>query len=667
MNLYSFNILWYSPRRVTCNINPYRKESTMQLNLTRGALCAPFNLDNEDLECLSARIRQKVFEICLNAENGHVGGSSGAVELMTTLYFGGILRFNPADSQDDGRDRVLVRGHLGPVRYSIFSEIGFISEEELKTYRSIGSRLQGHEDHALTPGVDLTPSGSLGMLLSYGIGAAVAARQEGKQFRTFVFIGDGEEQEGNVSEAARHAARLGLSNLIAILDANGKQLSDPIADTDHSDIEMIWKGYGWNVIILNDGHDIKSVRNAYLDAIEMTKTSKPVLIIAKTLKGKGLAGAESHFSGFHTVSACSKEIIASGLKSIRTQLETMRPVSLDSSAKEDVGTRANEFRRLKLKLKPSSTEGGLGKWQGAYLKELRALNLFTEYPVFFLTADTTRRDFVDELELRDFLLYDNLGLREQHLLAYAHGLSLTMPSSRIIVNSFDAFMYRGLDQLNAMAHGGGSAVILGDYSGLTNARNGSTHQSSSQPGALMSMSRVTFLEPWDSYDLFNCLNWAIGESRGVVYIRLHAGSVPKHPRVDEVPSGSGFYRLCGDDESDLTIVSSGLTTGSCLEAADILRKEGITSKVINVVNHRSLSGSFVTELLHGRPVLTVYNGSSYFLHSNVSSAVMCSPIRIPSRISGIGFEVGTTGHLHDLMRHYGLDAEGVVKSVKALL
>ena len=288
--------------------------------------------------------------------------------------------------------------------------------------------------------------------------------------------------------------------------------------------------------------------------------------------------------------------------------------------------------------------------------------------MFFLTADTTRKDFVDELGLRDFLLYDNLGLREQHLLAYAHGLSLTMPSARIIVNSFDAFMYRGLDQLNAMAHGGGSAVILGDYSGLTNARNGSTHQSSSQPGALMSMSRISFLEPWDSFDLFNCLNWAIGESRGVVYIRLHAGLVPKH----ECSTGSdmlslGFYRLCGDNDSDITIVSSGLTTGSCFQAADILRAEGISSKVINVVNHRSLSESFVSELLNGKPVLTVYNGSQQFLYANVSSAVMRSPIRIPSRISGVGFEVGTTGHLHDLMKHYGLDAEGVVKSVKALL
>jgi len=427
------------------------------------------------------------------------------------------------------------------------------------------------------------------------------------------------------------------------------------------------KKYVWNVIVVEDGHDVELVRMAYHDAIAMVKASKPTLIIAKTLKGKGLDGAESHFSGFHTVSVCPKHIIVYGLKSVRAKLETMRDVSLDTCAKGVVGTRANEFRKLEINLNPSSHEGGLGKWQGTYFKGLREMGLSKEYPMFFFTADTTRKDFVDELGLRDFLLYDNLGLREQHLLAYAHGLSLTMPSARIIVNSFDAFMYRGLDQLNAMAHGGGSAVILGDYSGLTNARNGSTHQSSSQPGALMAMPKVMFLEPWDSVDLFNCLNWAVGESRGVVYVRLHAGLVPKHVRIDTNISNLGFYRLHGGDDSDVTIVSSGLTTGSCLQAAEILKTEGVTSKVINIVNHRSLSEAFVLELSQGKPTLTVYNGSAQFLHSNVSAAVMRFPVRIPSRIFGIGFEVGTTGHLHDLVKHYGLDAEGIARSAKAML
>ncbi|MDO8604279.1 MAG: transketolase C-terminal domain-containing protein [bacterium] len=641
--------------------------------MKNSSLRAPFNLQDENLVVLSAKIRKSVFEVCLTAGNGHIGGSSGAVELLTTLYFGGILRYNPTDAQDSRRDRVLIRGHLGPVRYSIFSEIGFISKEELSTYRTFGSRLQGHEDHTATPGVDITPSGSLGMSLSFGIGAAVAARHNGEAFRTFVFIGDGEEQEGNVSEAARHASRLGLNNLIAVLDANGKQLSDPVSSTDHADIAAIWRGYGWNVIILADGHNIAAIKSAYSKAVENLVNNKPVLIIASTIKGKGLDGAEAHFSGFHTVSVCSKDTITQGINVANIELSRMNQVFEVEPSNPDCQSSSVDpvsavFKKLSLGIEPSSNEGCLSKWQGKYFQGLKSLILPKKFPIFFLTADVTRKDFVDELGLRDFLLYDNVGLREQHLMAYSHGISLSMPSSRIIVNSFDAFMYRGLDQLHAMAHGGGSAVILGDYSGLTNARNGSTHQSSSQPGAIMAMPKVTFLEPWDSVDLFNCLNWAIGESRGVVYIRIHSGPVAVHKRSPSNSKCTSFYRLFGDMENpDIVIVSSGFPVGDCLRAAEELSIQGISARVINIVDHRSLSEFFVAELSAGKPVLTVYNGSSQFLQSNVSSAVMRSPVRTPSRIEGVGFDLGTTGHLHDLVRHYGLDAEGILKSAKALL
>ena len=182
------------------------------------------SLNDPELLVLSHEVRKNVFEICLNANNGHIGGCSGAVELFVTLYFGGILHYGHGDMPDVDRDRVLVRGHLGPLRYKIFSLLGYIQESELGGYRRYGSRLHGHEDHLETPGVDITPSGSLGMILSYGVGSAYAAKQAGMTYRSYVFLGDGEEQEGNVSEAARHAAHLRLSNLIVVIDKNTKQL-----------------------------------------------------------------------------------------------------------------------------------------------------------------------------------------------------------------------------------------------------------------------------------------------------------------------------------------------------------------------------------------------------------------------------------------------------------
>jgi len=183
------------------------------------------NYNISDLEVLCKDIRKDVFKITRFAKSGHIGGCSSSTELMASLYFGGLLRYDPENPDNPNRDIVLVRGHLGPLRYKIFSLLGWIDSEELFTYRSLNSRLQGHEDMSQVPGVDITPSGSLGMILSYGVGAAVAAKKTNRDSQIYVFLGDGEEQEGNVSEAARHATNLNLDNLITIIDRNQKQLS----------------------------------------------------------------------------------------------------------------------------------------------------------------------------------------------------------------------------------------------------------------------------------------------------------------------------------------------------------------------------------------------------------------------------------------------------------
>ena len=177
-------------------------------------------------------VRTTALDTIMKAENGHIGGNMSSVELLTTLYFGGQFNFDPHNPKNENRDRVLIRGHEGPLRYTIFSLLGYICPEELNSYRQLGSRLQGHEDMHITPGVDITPSGSLGMVLSYGIGSCIANRDRGIDARTIVFLGDGEEQEGNVNEAARHAATLGLNHLICILDKNKKQLSGPTYNPD---------------------------------------------------------------------------------------------------------------------------------------------------------------------------------------------------------------------------------------------------------------------------------------------------------------------------------------------------------------------------------------------------------------------------------------------------
>ncbi len=637
-------------------------------------------LNGEELHALSQEMRKSVFEICLNANNGHIGGCSGAVELLTTLYFGGILRHSIGSSRyDRERDRVLVRGHLGPLRYKIFSLLGYLNEAELDDYRKFGSRLHGHEDHLETPGVDITPSGSLGMLLSYGTGCAYAAKLNKESYRTFVFVGDGEEQEGNVSEAARHAAHLSLNNLIVVVDKNTKQLSNPTADTDSSDLSMIWRGYGWEVIVLDDGHDITKVSDAYSKALLTGQTKgKPVAIIACTNKGAGIDGHVAHFSGYHTISTCPSGVVKDAIEVMRLKVEALsiplgaakRKIAsfVEESSSWVSACQDDAFCPVKLDIRPlPTTPPNPDACQLDYFRILEnkiANGEVGNERLFFLTADVTRKDHVEQLHLERFCTFLNTGIREQHTIAMAHGLSLTLPKSRILVNSLDAFTYRSIDQLNAAVQGKSSMVVIGDVSGLTNSRNGKTHQTSGQPGALLMMPGVALLEPWDVIDTFNCLNWAIGESRGVVFIRIHSSNISSAPLPETVRSIKWYVLHEPLSEPDLTIVASGLTVGSALAATDILGKEGVMARVVNIVNHKSIDQSFAKVIADRKPLLTVYNGYAGVLQANVAKVLLESNCNIPSKMIGLGFDFGTTGGIDDLLQAYGLDANGIVRRVK---
>ncbi|MEK7502090.1 MAG: 1-deoxy-D-xylulose-5-phosphate synthase N-terminal domain-containing protein [Patescibacteria group bacterium] len=640
-------------------------EASNQLN-------APYEFNVQELQNLSTYLREKVFEICVRSGSGHIGGSSSSVELITSLYFGGILNYDPKDLRHPDRDRVLVRGHLGPLRYPILALLGEVNEEELVTYREFGSRLQGHEEHQQLPGVDLTPSGSLGMLLSYGVGSAVASKDSGRNYKTYVFLGDGEEQEGNVSEAARHAAHLKLDNLIVILDKNGKQLSDPTSQTDSADVIKTWSGYGWNTLEIKDGHNI----NEIIDALNQAKETKgPIFVVANTIKGYGLEGANEHFSGYHTIRTCPPEIAKQAISQLKHQIQIDRDINemllskikTKESDEITVIRPENNFSEINLDIQPTpTTSRNLNAAQGEYFVRLgqELKNRFKELPpIYFLTADVVRQDDVENAKLRDFASFLNVGIREQHMIAMSHGLSLSLPEARIIISSFDAFSYRSIDQLNSLSLGDGSVVIIGDIAGITNSKNGATHQAASQPGAILGIPNVTLLEPADVNDLFNCLNWSIGKSRGPIYIRIHNSKTEDllfSSDRDYETNKLKYYKVKPANEVNLSIVASGLAVGHSVLAAKILDEYGINTQVVNVINQKSLDANFTRLLPAGKPVLTVYNGEPSILQNSVARAIFeFGESNFPSRIIGHGFQIGTSGSLEDLMKHYQLDPQGI--------
>ncbi|HEX5435567.1 MAG TPA: transketolase [Gemmatimonadaceae bacterium] len=248
------------------------------------------------LEDIARTLRRDILRMIAAAKSGHPGGSLSAVEVVTALYFGGVLHVDPQNPDWPDRDRfILSKGHAAPVLYAALAERGFFPVDELMTLRRVNSRLQGHPVQGLTPGVDAS-TGSLGQGLSVGIGNALAGRLDGKSFRTYVMLGDGECQEGQVWEAAMAAGNYELDTLTAILDYNGYQLDGPVNSIQSLEpVGMKFTAFKWNVIEI-DGHDLRAVLDAFHRAQE--HHGQPTCIIAHTVKGKGVSFMENN-NEFH--------------------------------------------------------------------------------------------------------------------------------------------------------------------------------------------------------------------------------------------------------------------------------------------------------------------------------------------------------------------------------
>jgi transketolase len=260
--------------------------------------------DTDALRDRARIIRRHIVEMLHAAASGHPGGSLSAVEIVTALYFGGILRYDAQRPDWEDRDRfVLSKGHGVPVQYAAMAEAGYLPVEELRTLRQIDSRLQGHPVLGSLPGIEAS-TGSLGQGLSIGLGMALAARLSRKDFRVFVLLGDGECQEGQVWEAAMAAGHHRPANLVAIVDYNKFQLDGAVEDIIGLEpLAAKWQSMGWQTREI-DGHDMEQV----LEALEWSiSAGAPACIIAHTVKGKGVSFMEGD-NAYHGVAPSDDEL-----------------------------------------------------------------------------------------------------------------------------------------------------------------------------------------------------------------------------------------------------------------------------------------------------------------------------------------------------------------------
>lgn len=242
-------------------------------------------------------MRKDIIEMIHEAGSGHPGGSLSCTDILAALYFGDVMTYDPAHPASDARDRfILAKGHAAPALYAALAEAGFFPKDELKTLRKLGSRLQGHPDSKLLPGVEVS-TGSLGQGLSVAAGLAAGLRLKGGDQKVYTVLGDGECEEGQVWEAANFAAAEALGNLVAIVDSNGLQIDGCLCDVcSAGELDEKFAAFGWEVHHV-DGHDIDALIVLFA-SLPCNSTGKPQAIIAKTVKGKGVSFMENQV-GWH--------------------------------------------------------------------------------------------------------------------------------------------------------------------------------------------------------------------------------------------------------------------------------------------------------------------------------------------------------------------------------
>ncbi len=247
----------------------------------------------------SRKIRKTILEVVCATGKGHIGGAFSCTDILVALYHGGVLRFDPQRPDWEERSRfILSKGHASIALFSVLADLGFFEESELKTYCQDGSRLGGHPDRRV-PGVE-ADTGSLGMGLGIGAGMALTARIDNRNYKTVVLLGDGECYEGSVWEAAMFSAHHKLGNLTVIVDRNGQCVTDFTEDCNQLEpFSDKWRSFGWEVLDI-DGHDFNQILEA-LSTPRNVKSDKPMAVIARTIKGRGVSFMEGCLCWHHGV------------------------------------------------------------------------------------------------------------------------------------------------------------------------------------------------------------------------------------------------------------------------------------------------------------------------------------------------------------------------------
>jgi transketolase len=523
----------------------------------------------ENLEKLARLIRYYILVSTTEAGSGHPTSSLSATDLLAGLMFGGTFRFDADEPGHPNNDRLIFsKGHASPLFYSLWAAAGKVSEEELMTYRKFGSPLEGHTTIAFRY-VEAS-TGSLGQGLSIGLGTALNAKYIDKlPYRTYVLLGDSEMAEGSQWEAIQLAAHYQLDNLVGILDVNRLgQRGETMYGHDLEAYEKRISAFGWETMVI-DGHNMDEILGAYEKAASVKE--KPVMVIARTIKGKGVSMVEDK-NGWHG-KTLDREQLALALDELGDIDKTVRGVI---SKPEDVGPVEREPQAA---VEEIAYEAGKSlATRKAYGNALK--RMFPRFPnMVVLDAEVSNSTYSQIFQGGHPERFFEMYIAEQNMAGMALGLHSR--GKLPFVSTFAAFLSRAFDQIRMSQYSDANIKFCGSHAGVSIGEDGPSQMGLEDIAMFRSVTNAVVLYPSDAVSTEKLVEEA-ARHKGMVYIRTTRMATPiLYNSSENFPIGGS--KVVRQSEKDvIAVAAAGVTLHEALAAYEELKKEGIGIRVIDL-------------------------------------------------------------------------------------
>lgn len=591
------------------------------------------------------------------AGSGHPTSALSAADLVAALFFY-VMHFDPKDPFNPNNDRfILSKGHASPILYAAWKELGLLTEHDLMTYRHFDSILEGHPTPRFSRSEAAT--GSLGQGLSIGAGMAFNARIDSLSYYTYVLMGDSECAEGSVWEAAELAGFNKLHNLVAILDCNRLGQSTQTMEGRHAvDFAQKFTAFGWYALVI-DGHDMQEIMEAF-DQAKKVK-DKPIIIIAKTIKGYGVEEAEDK-EGFHGKTFKPEELptILTAMKErfkeyVKDQDYQWKPQLPSESAKR---VKAPDQIKLKDPLYTLDEKIATRKAFGETLVEVGNQS----NDIVSLDAEVKNSTFAELFEKKFPERFIQCFVAEQNMVGMAVGLSIR--GKIPFVSTFAAFFTRAFDQIRMAAISHAPLRLVGSHVGVSIGQDGPSQMGLEDIAMMRTIPNSIIFYPCDAVSTYKLVEIMANHHTSISYLRTTRSETPMvydaHARF--FIGGCTVLQQSASDK--VVVIAAGITVFEALKAYQELKKEGISITVIDLYSIKPLDASTILKCARSahNNVITI---EDHYLEGGLGQAVVCALKNSGVNIHCLAVtKIPRSGKPEELMTYEGIDAHTLIKTVK---